>query len=558
MTTQVDFEFRDVQLSQRQVMENLTLYDTDVHVRSASSIFLESLLSGGLRFHSASAAAVSGKREQSQRAQWERQVWERWTREAMRSLWSNGICATIAVPHPEYDSEPRVLQLDKFAVHIREDMLGERSYRYFPSGGNAQMIGEQQLLQRRGAASGTHAQLRVDPIDGRVEVENVITIELDAPNADGSLRSKMMALYRDWNTEQEVMRFAKQAMAARATPVLVLQQAPPSQSSSLTTPYAEGTTNPLGYGDGTSASGTQGDYNDMSIMVQQPSTFADILNSKAWRDVNERMSAGSATSAASAAQNVVDRSGAAGAPRLQEYELHHNAVLTRHVLPEVPAELISLREERERRVFLLFHIPPGMVDDERKRVSSAGASSGLTAGSQSDDVFSRALQAARGNLEVWINALYGHFHYEHELAEFVAAQPQPQLQAEPRKRKRESDADQTKHEQRLARRAERAAAHDERELKRFQAQRTRVTVGSQPDQAVVDKLWTIGALSFSGLREFYSQSTGIDLSLFNTQPEVPLSVHPKELKPPPSVAGGKPKAKAKAKTKSSKPKSANK
>lgn len=207
-------------------------------------------------------------------------------------------------------------------------------------------------------------------------------------------------------------------------------------------------------------------------------------------------------------------------------------------------------------------------------------SSGFQAGSQSEDIFMRAQQVARAQLKNWLDALHAFMHGENEMLDFVA-QHKEQAQIVPDNSS--SSASRTGAKRKHAETAQRA---DEREFihavrkapsgkepqapneepaavarnerhdywNKFNKFRKQAHIGSQPDEAEVDKLYASGALSYDAYVKSYAQRLGLEPKCFNPTAIVPVTTNPAELPASTRVsatqAAAKSKPKKKAKTKS--------
>lgn len=163
-----------------------------------------------------------------------------------------------------------------------------------------------------------------------------------------------MAMYKDYNIEQRIMAMATRAMEARSTPTIVMQHA--------NAPVSTGNVN-------TTIAGMQRrrevDTFDNEAFDEDapPDGYAAFINSRQGQITHSERTLPEHLRTQRPNQTATN-----------EVELERNMVLARHVLPETPAELLHLRLEREKRVYMLFGIPLNMVGDDRyARSADSGA-----------------------------------------------------------------------------------------------------------------------------------------------------------------------------------------
>jgi hypothetical protein len=552
--------YDEVRLDRNQMRQNENMVASDVHVRSASSMFLDPLLSGGVSFQSKQLEARLYPQDPAHK-QWETRVWEKASRDLFHSMWANGFAACVSVPHELYVCEPVVLELSDYEITVRTDHLGAREFEYrLP-----EATGGGSLLSRMMALPPGYRDSRPSQRDNGEQdehdpalLQNVQTFEMNPPRRDGTLRSKVMAMYADYNLELQISNMARRAMDSRATPTLVLQMATPVvQSASVNSTVGQlGRTQPqpnslLNPANNASAAPQ---LDSLGLPLDEFSEPKPIPDAKpAAADLLERSGPSSAQQASDGAEQRI-------------IELDRDQILARQVQPEVPSEMIHLRLEREKRVYMLFGIPLNMVGDDRKRKSAIG-SSGFQAGSQSEDIFMRAQHVARQQLATWLDAMHAHMHRDAEMYEFVAAQRDTthnanskaigsaSSSAKTNTNKRKPESDETRDGKQFKRLMHRlpppppdsdshahalrdshpqthkpnALANQAAYWRKFNAFRKHVTIGSQPDESEIDKLYAMGALSYSALVRNYAQRLGLEETDFNPSPVIPVTTNPSEL-----------------------------
>jgi hypothetical protein len=97
-----------------------------------------------------------------------------------------------------------------------------------------------------------------------------------------------------------------------------------------------------------------------------------------------------------------------------EIELKQNQKLTRHVLPEPPANLHIFREQRQARVFMSFGVPLSMTADNRVKASAIGKATTSNSAS-SMEMFFNTQKELKQKLILWIKLQYKDMHYERAL-----------------------------------------------------------------------------------------------------------------------------------------------
>lgn len=549
--------FDDVRLNRGQLRQNEDMVRHDVHIRSATSMFLDPLLSGGISFRSEQREARLYPQD-TDHASWERRVWDHTAREMFYSMWANGFAACVSTPHPLYGMEPRVLELSDYEITLKTDLIGQQEFEYRVPDAS----GTSGLLSRMMAEPPNHPDADTQDREDPSLLPSVITFVMDAPRRDGTLKSKIMAMYKDYNIEQRIMAMATRAMESRSTPTIVMQHA--------NAPVSTGNVN-------TTIAGMQrrreleapNDFDPTLFGEEAPAEgYAAFINSRQGQIMHSERTLPEHL-------RTQHRNNTA----TNEVELERNMVLARHVLPETPTELLHLRLEREKRVYMLFGIPLNMVGDDRKRRSAVG-SSGFQAGSQSEDIFMRAQQVARAQLKNWLDALHAFMHGENEMLDFVA-QNKEQTQMVPdnastrssAKRKHAETAQQADEREfiqnvRKAPSGEKQPGQEAQDLKpfdrtdkhdywtKFNKFRKQAHIGSQPDEAEVDKLYASGALTYDAYVKSYAQRLGLDVKCFNPKAIVPVTTNPAELpastrqSATQAASKSKPKKKASSKSKS--------
>lgn len=175
----------DVRVNRGQLRQNEDMVRHDVHIRSATSMFLDPLLSGGISFRSEEREARLYPAD-TDHASWERRVWDHTSREMFYSMWANGFAACVSTPHPLYGMEPRVLELSDYEITLKTDLIGQQEFEYRVPDAS----GTSGLLSRMMAEPPNHPDAQTEQDQDPSLLPSVITFVMDAPRRDGTLKSK--------------------------------------------------------------------------------------------------------------------------------------------------------------------------------------------------------------------------------------------------------------------------------------------------------------------------------------------------------------------------------
>lgn len=483
----IDDGWRSV--NSREVAQLLHFYDRDVNTQSASSILLNCTLSGGV-WVEAPGGLDDEPELSAQEAQVEdNMVWSQWSKELYRYMWAVGFAAGIARTDQDGRLVPGVLQLEQLMIEIRRTYDGECEFRYFDH--SAPVLQSQQPLK------------------------NVITFVMRAPDHNLNLCSVVSGLIIDYQYEMHMVQCTLIAEKARAQPMMVVETVPvPYTNNSMPASMRQGE-HRLGdgrqpYAEGTPAvsatsleqqnairndallryiNGNQ-DYHQTSAISTTSLDQQNAIKNEAWlryingnRDYSQHL-------------NPLEKTqedptlGSATVP--VEVKLRPQLKLSRHVLAETPANLIPFRAERQVRVFMAFGVPMSMAHSVRSKANTAQSSMGSSStDNSSKDVFLNTQKALKQSLLSYIKKMYHFMHHNTNLLKVLRKS---------RQNKETVDPDQVK--------------------KRLMP---RITIASLPDETVADRLYAMGALTYSALVSIYSQKYGIDKNDFNANAQLPMT-----------------------------------
>jgi hypothetical protein len=341
------------------ITDLLDVYDMDGNVQAAANIMLDSLLNGGVEFRRKS-------KHLDERAKlWYSRVWTKWIREVYRSIMAIGWVACSWVPHSEYMGEPVVLSLDHLDADMAQTYLGKTYFRLFE---RMQNVGPLDIIYRKFKSA-------------QVEVPNVRVFILDAPNRDGTLRSRISVLRPDIAHGDELARLTLEAERNRARPLMVTEFQQEHTSSSVVN--APPITSGALYGNGS------GPIDD---------SFEHLTN-----DLN----AGANRTMKTYLPNQV--------------YLEPNRKLVQHKSADVPAEFLAFRIARMERVFMIFGIPLSMISNVGSKGGRKDTGTGQNSNAQM--LFLNAQKDLRQTLLSFAKVLYMDIYNDALIREHAAEHP---------------------------------------------------------------------------------------------------------------------------------------
>ncbi len=445
----IDDDFR--QLNNNEVLQLFHFHDRDVNVQAATQILIQSLLSGGIWIDH----PVPEFNKEQQR-QFDNLVWSKWCTDILRSLWSVGFAAAILKQDDQERIIPSVLPLETLDIRMRRHDLGDCEFKYFT---------------------------RVTPLQHQPkEIPNVITFVQKEPDCNFRICSTVSTLLMDYSYEMHMMQCTITAEKSRSQPLLVTESVDSRYDpSTLTLPrWAEDAM--LGDGNRPFQDQIQNESVMEKLQDETRYTWQRFLNSnQSSMDTRMKMFRGDG-------RPPPKDSGVKLPP---EVPLKPQQKLTRHVLAEVPANLLPFRTERQTRTFMAFGVPMSMSSTQgSKSNTSSSKVGGNSSDSSSKDMFLNAQKSLKQFLLSYIQTMYRFMNHNRNLLALIK--------------------NNTKAEKKLS----------NENLK--QQNYAKITIASLPDETVADRLYELGLLKYDALVRIYCQKYGMDERDFNEKAVLPM------------------------------------
>lgn len=457
----IDDGFRH--LNRDDILHFFHFFDRDVNVQAAAQIMTQSLLSGGVWIEH-----PLGEMNNDNQQQLDNLRWSDWCKQLLRSLWAVGFAAATFQFDEEQRLVPTVLKLELLDVRMRRDEIGKCEFKYYT---------------------------RNTPSDPEQhELPNVITFIDKPPDINLRLCSTVSGLLSDFTYEMHMLQCTVTAERARAQPMLITEQVESRYNPNDFTVTRMQDDALLGDGarsfqESMRALTGNNRMNESELETLQYDVrdmWQRYMNSEHMHN-DSRLQYLSSDGRAMAAPQVLQTSLSAPA----EIPLKPQQKLTRHVLPEAPANLIPFRTERQVRVFMAFSVPMSMAAHSKSKANTASAQlNNNKQDTASKDVFLNAQKELKNKLLSYIREMYRYMNYNTQLLELLM--------------------DSAKKRRKL----------DEGELK--QKLEPRITIASLPDENLARELYELGLLKPEAYVQMMCQKYGMDERDFNKNPKPPL------------------------------------
>lgn len=391
-------------------------------------------------------------------ADWYSMVWgDTLVRKTTRYIKALGFALASFVPHPEYCFEPVLVDLQQTDVYVRVSTLGKSDYRVFHRPSHGDMFGPASVLRRQ---------------EPREEILNIFALEVDQPDANGSLRSQIAVLSDDLLHEAHLMQCARLSEWSRANPALVTERVEEKYDPNYV-PTASMTGGDY-HGDGNSADNGRFSAQKQAMMHHEYS-MARIMNSAnatPFEELRKYMQKQMATRPSNLYQQVY---------------IDPGRKLVNQQVAETPGDLIEFRRVRLERCLALFGIPISMMSN----MSAKGGKKETGAGTSSNAqlIFLNAQKELKHQLLAFMKRVYNEMHDKENIAQYVA----------------ELDDEQK-------------ADWDEMEV----MVDVDISLPGIPDDDTLFQMYTIGILKYDALVEYLSSRHGMPISKFNTKAELSI------------------------------------
>lgn len=404
---------------------------------------------------------------------WYSSAWADFAKEVMRSFWINGFAVCRSEPDPMHVSRPRVVPVDGLDIEIRYDDFGGRAYR---------------VSSRLSPGSHASPSQRI--------LTDVLVYEMDPPDRDGNLNSKIASLFPDFAFTVQLMEDFAVATHRRALPDVDLECKEITFDSKNI--RAAESAPPPGL-----LTSIPRDMSELEFLAQQRvSHIAQLANQGK-----------SPESIYSSDVRVVT---AANGQTVKYLPLDKRLVA--NTPSEVPPEFSVLRHDFVYRVGALFHVPVAALFTE------SGATTGRAAAGE-NTVQMTFFEQQKHELAVLLSPLMRDVFICARASSISALSSSMAGLHAPRARKGEA-------------------------LRRVLSA-VRVNIPTCPAPADLFQLYGVGMLKWKALRSLISRSMRVALEDLNDEPEMSqiqgsaaaLGFAPQEPKPPPAAGAKKARTK---------------
>jgi hypothetical protein len=440
-----DIDFVDI--DDGEVIRAFNIYDNNQAVKIAMNTNFNTLFCADFLFSRAGATLTETAKF------WSNSTMKGWLTEVFRSCFAVGFAAVSFIPHHTYGLEPTCIDITQTSIRFHKDFHSQTTYIFYKRGG----AGDGPIS----IANHTTEELR-EPIP------NIIVLEMDKPNYDGTLRSRMRNLELHMQFMGIMLESAVHAITGRAAPPIVTEKEKnPYDPNAVPSAFRNSGLGPSGQLRSLAAAGDEDDTPEEGKDRHQYYEDLRVLNSVGIQNVAE--------SARSVRRFLHER-----LRETNQVYLESGRTYVQHKLPEVPTEMIAHQQFQMEQVFLVLGVPPGQI---MSRTSTGGPKGGASSGNQNIHTTFRESQQQLKMLALrFMKQIYMFMHGPRRLREYAKTL------------KEGDEADPKKVE----------------ELLHFH-----VEIPGLPDEDSLFKLYLVGLLKWDKLIECCAARHGIAIDGFN-------------------------------------------
>lgn len=358
-----------IRVNQVQICRNASFFDSDPNVRTGFNFRMDALLNGGILF--------KRKKHKMSKAMHEfmSEHFTRLMRQIVRNCWYAGFCALVWHRHDKFVGTPDCLDLTQITtLRPRSIFHGDNEqFRYFhqPHSGNM----------------------------AEVEIHNVYTFIMDAPDQKGNLRCIIQHLQQDQINEDLMQQYTLIAMKGRCMPVMITEKEHKQYDhENVKAPTARTYAEIMGDDE------DDDDLNRVDHTIHQQTQEYYARNQPTMTDVLAHN--------ASIIQNMPYFSAT--------YQLAEGRKFVAAPLPEGPeSTLLLFRVARQERAYAIMGVPLAMVSNS----SSTSHSKLQTQNSNSFVLFDNSQQSLKLQLLGIVKTMFYSIHLPTFLAEYRESTP---------------------------------------------------------------------------------------------------------------------------------------
>jgi hypothetical protein len=452
-----------IELDVKEMLELLDLTDNHPYMKIAMKMDLTDLLAGPIHIQR------EGKDLSPEAARWNSERWTHWLSHVVRMYVAWGFAFVTFVPHPVFGWEPRELALPPTArVMYRKTLAGKPKY--------AIMVPKSEI---------DDDSLPVIGNTDMVFVPNAFAFTQDAPNEQGRLVSVAATVSLVLFAHESMKLITLKAIVQRSNPRIITEALPEEKGqvddilNNLQRLRTE--------------SKTVTETEDDSIKMARADHFARLANSMGTRKYQEAVRK----------YYMPDGSGGMFGER---YDLPKGRKYVKASIPEAPPDALPGELHLQQVVFMLFTLPPSVIQAESTRGR-------LTRDTSAENLLSQhRMQMRRQGIQLiteYFFILWAQTFRDHRIVNAGLGEP----------------------------------------LNLAAAMRFTITMPGIPPPEVVDQLYHDGFLKYEALINYKEASYSIPKEFFHRTPQLTLKEfrgqEPKQA--PGGAAKQKPKAKAKPK-----------